>query len=93
MNKRNSHGSMQEALENEIARLKAARRCYYDARKENRKIENEGCEGNGRVAMQDFRKELESEKESHAKTKIALDAAQEEIDRLRSQLKDMQKVV
>ena len=41
--------------------------------------------------MQRFlEKELESEKESHAKTKIALDAAQEEIDRLRSQLKDMQ---
>lgn len=87
-----AHGSMQEALENEIARLKKQHEdvSMMLEKEKSERVKMKDAKEMAETRCKDFRKELETEKESHEKTKVALNAAQEEIDRLRSQLKDMQ---
>ena len=87
-----AHGSMQEALENEIARLKKQHEdvTMMLEKEKSERVKMKDAKEMAETRCRDFRKELETEKESHGKTKIALNAAQEEIDRLCSQLKDMQ---
>ena len=90
---RGAHGSMQQALEEEIDRLKkqhADLSMMLEKEKAERVKAHDGkVMAEGRC--KDFRKELEAEKEAHNNTKVELAAANEEIDRLRAELNALQK--